>query len=70
MIMTDNKQENLVIEKVSFKDTLNLPTTGFPIRPNAKQDDPEMIDSVLSFCRTVLFSEMFLYSLRVLSLEL
>jgi isoleucyl-tRNA synthetase len=31
-------------QKVSFKDTLNLPTTEFPIRPNAKVDDPAMIE--------------------------
>lgn len=30
--------------QVSFKDTLNLPTTDFPIRPNAKEDDPKMIE--------------------------
>ena len=30
-------------EKVSFKDTLNLPHTDFPIRANTKQDDPAMI---------------------------
>ena len=30
-------------EKVSFKDTLNLPRTDFPIRANAKEDDPAMI---------------------------
>ncbi len=30
--------------KVSFKDTLNLPTTDFPIRPNAAIDDPSMIE--------------------------
>ncbi|MCX5922025.1 MAG: isoleucine--tRNA ligase [Candidatus Dependentiae bacterium] len=30
--------------KVSFKDTLNLPRTDFPIRANAKVDDPLMID--------------------------
>ena len=29
--------------KVSFKDTLNLPRTDFPIRANAKIDDPAMI---------------------------
>lgn len=29
--------------KVSFKDTLNLPRTTFPIRPNAQEDDPAMI---------------------------
>lgn len=27
----------------SFKDTLNLPRTDFPIRPNASQDDPVMV---------------------------
>jgi len=31
-------------KKVSFKETLNLPNTEFPIRPNAKQDDPKMLD--------------------------
>ena len=30
-------------KKVSFKDTLNLPRTDFPIRPNAKEDDPKMV---------------------------
>ncbi len=30
-------------KKISFKDTLNLPKTSFPIRPNAKDDDPTMI---------------------------
>ncbi len=30
-------------KKVSFKDTLNLPHTDFPIRANNKQDDPAMI---------------------------
>jgi isoleucyl-tRNA synthetase len=30
-------------KRVSYKDTLNLPQTDFPIRPNAKQDDPAMI---------------------------
>jgi isoleucyl-tRNA synthetase len=29
--------------KVSFKDTLNLPTTEFPIRANSKLDDPELV---------------------------
>src|SRR3972149_11955205 len=29
--------------KVSFKDTLNLPRTDFPIRSNAIEDDPAMI---------------------------
>src|SRR5262245_26531920 len=35
----ENKQET-----VSFKDTLNLPQTDFPIRPDAAQDDPALID--------------------------
>ncbi len=30
-------------KSVSFKDTLNLPHTDFPIRPNAAIDDPAMI---------------------------
>jgi len=30
-------------KKVSFKDTLNLPRTDFPIRPNAKENDPAML---------------------------
>jgi len=30
-------------KKVSFKDTLNLPRTDFPIRPNTKENDPKMI---------------------------
>ena len=30
-------------KKVSFKETLNLPRTEFPIRPNAKEDDPAII---------------------------
>lgn len=30
-------------KKISFKDTLNLPQTDFPIRPNAKEDDPAII---------------------------
>lgn len=30
--------------KKSFKDTLNLPTTEFPIRGNAKVEDPEIIN--------------------------
>ena len=28
---------------ISFKDTLNLPRTDFPIRPNAAIDDPALI---------------------------
>jgi len=30
-------------EKVSFKDTLNLPRTDFPIRPNHKEDDAALL---------------------------
>ncbi len=30
-------------QPVSFKDTLNLPHTDFPIRPNAAVDDPELL---------------------------
>ncbi len=30
-------------KKIRFKDSLNLPRTDFPIRPNAKEDDPAMI---------------------------
>ena len=30
-------------KKKSFKDTLNLPQTDFPIRSNPKEDDPKMI---------------------------
>ncbi len=38
--MADQKEPE---KKVSFKDSLNLPRTEFPIRPNAKEDDPAMI---------------------------
>ncbi|MDP3888995.1 MAG: isoleucine--tRNA ligase, partial [bacterium] len=31
-------------KKISFKDTLNLPQTEFPIRPQAKTDDPALIE--------------------------
>lgn len=31
-------------KKISFKDTLNLPRTDFPIRPNAKENDPLMLE--------------------------
>lgn len=30
-------------DKVSFKDTLNLPRTDFPIRANTKEEDPAML---------------------------
>lgn len=36
----DQKNEE---KKVSFKDTLNLPTTDFPIRSNPKVEDPAMV---------------------------
>ena len=36
----DNKDES----KKSFKDTLNLPHTDFPIRANAVVDDPLMLE--------------------------
>lgn len=38
--MADNQTPEV---KVSFKDTLNLPRTDFPIRANAKVDDPAML---------------------------
>lgn len=31
-------------QKKSFKDTLNLPETNFPIRPNHKEDDARMLE--------------------------
>ena len=37
------KEKNDSKPLVSFKDTLNLPKTDFPIRANAKVDDPAMI---------------------------
>jgi isoleucyl-tRNA synthetase len=33
-----------ITEKKSFKDTLNLPYTNFPIRPNHGHDDPIMVE--------------------------
>jgi isoleucyl-tRNA synthetase len=41
IIMAKEKKEPT--NSVSFKDTLNLPKTDFPIRANAKEDDPAMI---------------------------
>lgn len=43
--MADNKDVGTtgVGAKVSFKDTLNLPHTDFPIRANAQEQDPAMI---------------------------
>lgn len=40
--MAENKSVNAE-QKVSFKDTLNLPTTDFPIRANSKEDDPALV---------------------------
>lgn len=39
--MADNQEQSM--EK-SFKESLNLPKTDFPIRPNASIDDPMMIE--------------------------
>lgn len=36
-------KEQLENQNVSYKDSLNLPRTDFPIRPNAKEDDPKML---------------------------
>ena len=36
-------EKSLDQEQVSYKDSLNLPQTDFPIRPNAKEDDPKML---------------------------
>ncbi len=41
--MAENNSTNAE-QKVSFKDTLNLPHTDFPIRANTKQDDPALIE--------------------------
>lgn len=38
--MAENKELGI---KISFKDTLNLPRTDFPIRANAQEQDPVMI---------------------------
>lgn len=38
--MEDNKDLGV---KISFKDTLNLPHTDFPMRANAKEQDPAMV---------------------------
>ena len=38
--MSESKENSSL---VSFKDTLNLPQTDFPIRPDSKQDDPAML---------------------------
>lgn len=37
------EKKNPAQETVSFKDTLNLPTTDFPIRANPKIEDPAML---------------------------
>jgi isoleucyl-tRNA synthetase len=39
--MADNAETK---QQVSFKDTLNLPHTDFPIRVNTKEEDPAMIE--------------------------
>jgi isoleucyl-tRNA synthetase len=44
----------------SFKDSLNLPRTDFPIRPNAKVDDPAMIER---WSRENLFTKSFYQNL-------
>jgi len=42
--MADQTADNKTAEnKVSFKDTLNLPHTDFPIRANPQVDDPAMV---------------------------
>lgn len=40
----DNTQDNTTESKKSFKDTLNLPNTEFPIRPNHKVDDVALVE--------------------------
>ncbi|MFC1842293.1 isoleucine--tRNA ligase [Candidatus Dependentiae bacterium] len=42
--MAENQEKDKKENKASFKDTLNLPTTDFPIRPNAKENDPKMLE--------------------------
>jgi isoleucyl-tRNA synthetase len=42
-MVSDNENKTLT-PPVSFKDTLNLPTTDFPIRPDHKIDDPALIE--------------------------
>lgn len=37
-------KENLENQKVSYKDSLNLPQTDFPIRPNPKEDDVKLLE--------------------------
>ncbi len=42
--MADERVQTPVDGLVSFKDTLNLPRTDFPIRPHAAHDDPALIE--------------------------
>lgn len=42
--MADNTDNKETRKPVGFKDTLNLPHTDFPIRPNASIDDQNMLD--------------------------
>ncbi len=42
--MTQEKNTTHEVSAGSFKDTLNLPHTDFPIRPNLKVEDKEMIE--------------------------
>lgn len=42
--MNDNKNDNKNEKSISFKDTLNLPVTDFPIRANLKEEDKAVLD--------------------------
>lgn len=46
-------------QKVSFKDTLNLPHTDFPIRANSKEEDPAM---VVRWEKEKLFEKSFIHN--------
>jgi isoleucyl-tRNA synthetase len=56
MMAPNNKPSS---EKKSYKDTLNLPQTDFPIRPNAAIDDPVMINR---WQREDLYQETFMHN--------
>jgi len=43
MVPSDNETKTTSVT-VSFKKTLNLPTTDFPLRPNHSTDDPALIE--------------------------
>jgi len=43
MVIKNVAGRNMSEKKISFKDTLNLPHTNFPMRSNPKKDDPIMI---------------------------